>query len=142
MEAVTTETAFWVLVGIALIWVWKVLNWLWLKPKKLERILKEQGLQGTPYRILFGDSKEMYKMQMEAKSKPLNLSDDIAPRVSAFVHQTVNKYGICLCFTFYYYYLFLSAVCFIGMNWPCLKYLDYLCFLCLSAFWSEDFIYF
>jgi len=28
-----------------LIWAWKILNWLWFKPKRLEKLLGEQDFQ-------------------------------------------------------------------------------------------------
>ena len=75
-------------------WAWKVLSSLWLRPKRLERLLREQGLQGNPYKLVVGDVWEMVKMGNEAKSKPMNLLDDIAPRVSSFFYNTINKHGI------------------------------------------------
>nr|QFS19032.1 cytochrome P450 72A66v2 [Medicago truncatula] len=78
---------------IGLIWSWKVLNWLWLKPKKLEKLLKEQGLKGNPYRLLVGDMKEYFNMEKEAKSKSMNLSDDITPRVIPYYNESVRIHG-------------------------------------------------
>lgn len=42
----------------------------------------------------FGDMKESSTMLTEAKSKPMKLCHDIAPRVIPFLHQTVNIHGI------------------------------------------------
>nr|BAL45206.1 cytochrome P450 monooxygenase [Glycyrrhiza uralensis] len=78
---------------LAVTWAWRMLNWLWLRPKKLERLLREQGLQGNPYRLIVGDLKDLMKMRKEAKSKPMNLSDDILPRVFPYVQQSVTKHG-------------------------------------------------
>ncbi|KAI4351462.1 hypothetical protein L6164_005831 [Bauhinia variegata] len=72
---------------------WNVLNWVWLRPKRLERRLREQGLQGNSYRFLIGDTNQILQMRREAKAKPMRLSDDIVPRVAAFDLQTINKYG-------------------------------------------------
>jgi len=83
-----------VLVGIIVItWAWRVVNWLWLRPKKLERYLRQQGLAGNPYRFMNGDLKEISMAKEEACSKPMSLSHDIAPRVSPFHHRLVNTYG-------------------------------------------------
>ncbi|XP_061345035.1 cytochrome P450 72A68-like [Gastrolobium bilobum] len=82
-----------VTVILTLIGVWKMLNRLWLRPKKLEMLLRKQGLRGSPYRFLVGDIKEMLKMGKEAQSKPMTLSDDIVPRVVSFIHQKINKHG-------------------------------------------------
>ncbi|KAK2422927.1 cytochrome P450 72A68 [Trifolium repens] len=82
-----------ILVTLCSIWSWKVLNWLWLRPKKLEKLLREQGLQGNPYKILLGDTNDLFKMEKEARSKPMNLSDDIAPRVIPYIQQSVKIHG-------------------------------------------------
>ncbi|XP_024961110.1 cytochrome P450 CYP72A219-like [Cynara cardunculus var. scolymus] len=73
--------------------VWRVLNWLWFEPKKAEKGLRDQGLDGSWYRFMFGDLKEMAQMTIEAKSKPMSLSHDIAPRVFPFFHKAVNTHG-------------------------------------------------
>ncbi|CAI9089120.1 OLC1v1023630C1 [Oldenlandia corymbosa var. corymbosa] len=72
---------------------WRILNWVWFKPKKLEKQLKKQGLKGTPYKFLFGDIKEILKMDAEAKKKPINFTDDIIPRVMPFIHKAINENG-------------------------------------------------
>ncbi|KAG5055990.1 hypothetical protein JHK85_008500 [Glycine max] len=83
-----------VILILALTLAWRVLNWLWLRPKRLERLLREQGLQGNPYRLLVGDLKEIMNMQKEVTSKPMNLSHDIVPRVFSFLQHTLNTHGI------------------------------------------------
>ncbi|PQQ18731.1 cytochrome P450 CYP72A219-like [Prunus yedoensis var. nudiflora] len=83
---------FWV--SIVITWAWRVLNWVWLRPKRLERCLRQQGLAGNSYRLLVGDTKESSMMVKEAKSKPMNLSQDITPRVLPFLHQSVTTYGM------------------------------------------------
>ncbi|KAE8124616.1 hypothetical protein FH972_019483 [Carpinus fangiana] len=72
---------------------WRILNWLWLRPKYLERRLREQGFSGNSYRLLFGDMKDLSIMSKQAKSKPINFSDDISPRVVPIVHHTLKNYG-------------------------------------------------
>jgi len=84
---------------LSLIWAWRILNWLWLKPKKLEKLLREQGLKGNSYRLLVGDIKDLLKIRKKATSKPMNLSDDIVPRVYSFVQQSVAKHGMSLFIT-------------------------------------------
>ncbi|KAJ4977233.1 hypothetical protein NE237_002339 [Protea cynaroides] len=83
----------WVLCILIVWWGWKVLKWIWWKPKKLERLLKEQGIRITPYNLLMGDLKEIYRQLMGARSKPMNLSHDIIPRVLPFHFQIIQKYG-------------------------------------------------
>ncbi|PIA26880.1 hypothetical protein AQUCO_08600031v1 [Aquilegia coerulea] len=74
-------------------WTWKVFNWIWLKPKKLEKCLREQGLKGSSYKFLFGDIKEMIDYMNAARTKPMELSHQIVPRVMPFLHDNVQKYG-------------------------------------------------
>ncbi|XP_028763704.1 cytochrome P450 716A67-like isoform X1 [Neltuma alba] len=94
MEASRAKFAICGLLAIlVLVWAWKVVNWLWLRPKNLERLLRQQGLKGTQYKLLTGDSTQMFNMRVQAKSKPMNLSDDIIPRASPFLNHIVNKYG-------------------------------------------------
>ena len=76
-----------------LVCAWGVLNSMWLKPRRLEKCLRAQGLNGNSYRPFFGDLKELAMMLGEAKSKPISLSDDIVPRVIPFHVKTINKYG-------------------------------------------------
>ncbi|XP_043689496.1 cytochrome P450 CYP72A219-like [Telopea speciosissima] len=78
---------------LVVLWGWKVLEWIWWRPKKLERLLKEQGIKVTPYKLLLGDLKETQRLFEEARSKPINLSHDIVPRVLPFHLQTIQKYG-------------------------------------------------
>ncbi|MED6149695.1 hypothetical protein PIB30_064917 [Stylosanthes scabra] len=100
MIRVSSPTAVWwiIVVPLVLLWAWKLLNWLWLRPKRLEKLLRSQGLEGNKYRFLVGDSMEMYKMIKEgAKSQQQNsLSNDkdVAPRVFSFIHHTVHKFEI------------------------------------------------
>nr|XP_017246410.1 PREDICTED: cytochrome P450 CYP72A219-like [Daucus carota subsp. sativus] len=71
----------------------RILNWVWLRPRKLENILRKQGFKGNPYKFFFGDVKDLIKMGEEAKSKPIGLSDDILPRVVPGDVDTVEKNG-------------------------------------------------
>ncbi|XP_059659700.1 cytochrome P450 CYP72A219-like [Cornus florida] len=82
-----------VVVVVVVILTWRVLNWVWLRPRKLEKQLRQQGLSGNSYRLLFGDLKEMSEMIKEARSKPINLSDDIVHRITPFIHKSIHNYG-------------------------------------------------
>ncbi|KAL2331431.1 hypothetical protein Fmac_019012 [Flemingia macrophylla] len=88
-----TSACMVVIVIIGLTWARRMLNWLWIRPKRLERLLRDQGLQGNPYRLFVGDLKEILKIQSEAKSKPMNFSHDIVPQVFSYTQQSVNKHG-------------------------------------------------
>ncbi|KAK6229194.1 hypothetical protein SCA6_018145 [Theobroma cacao] len=79
-------------VGI-LVWGWRILDWVWMRPKRLERCLRKQGLTGNSYRFLSGDIKESFAMSRQARSKPMPLSDDITQYVGPFLHQTVKNSG-------------------------------------------------
>ncbi|XP_076946462.1 cytochrome P450 CYP72A219-like [Bidens hawaiensis] len=84
----------WCGVGIILVWcALSLLNWVWFKPKRMEKFLRKQGLNGSPYRFLFGDLKELVKMLKDAKSKPMNLNNDIVSRVFPFEHKSITAYG-------------------------------------------------
>ncbi|CAK9170861.1 unnamed protein product [Ilex paraguariensis] len=96
MEIMFSSPSVYCVSAIVLVLVicsWRVFDWLWLRPKKLEKRLREQGLSGNSYRLLFGDLKEMATMFKEAKSKPINLSDDMVPRVSPFIHKAITNNG-------------------------------------------------
>ncbi|XP_074373574.1 cytochrome P450 72A397-like [Apium graveolens] len=74
-------------------WTWRVLNWVWVKPRKMEKCLRQQGFHGNSYRFLSGDNKENSEMVKNALLKPINLSDDAVARAIPFIHHTVEKYG-------------------------------------------------
>ncbi|XP_021740748.1 cytochrome P450 CYP72A219-like [Chenopodium quinoa] len=79
---------------IIIAWVWKTLNWIWLKPKALEKRLTKQGLQGHPYKVLYGNTKDIAKMVNETNSKPMeSFSNDYVPRIFPFHLQTIKSYG-------------------------------------------------
>ncbi|KAK4425579.1 7-deoxyloganic acid hydroxylase [Sesamum alatum] len=72
---------------------WRFLDTYWFQPKKLEKILRKQGLTGNPYRFFFGDARETGRMFKETYSKPIGITDNIAPRVLPFITKTIQKYG-------------------------------------------------
>ncbi|KAM7503131.1 hypothetical protein LguiB_002035 [Lonicera macranthoides] len=78
---------------VVVLCAWRMLNWLWFKPKKFEKLLRRQGLKGNSYTFLFGDFKKLSMMIKEAKSKPINLSSDILPRVMPWVLDSISNYG-------------------------------------------------
>ncbi|KAM7266891.1 hypothetical protein ACFE04_009057 [Oxalis oulophora] len=60
---------------------WRVADWLWLKPKRLEKCLWQQGLRGNRYRLLVGDLKDLVRLTTDAKSRPMeSFNHDITPR--------------------------------------------------------------
>ncbi|CAA0813314.1 Cytochrome P450 72A15 [Striga hermonthica] len=50
-------------------------------------------LKGNSYRLLFGDFNQIRTLSREAKSKPINFTNNIIPRVIPFIHVAVRKYG-------------------------------------------------
>ncbi|KAF7836590.1 cytochrome P450 CYP72A219-like [Senna tora] len=72
----------------------RAVYWVYLKPKRIERILRSQGLKGNSYNFVYGDYKPMAMAIKEATSNPINLNDDhIAPRAVPFDHLIHKLYG-------------------------------------------------
>ncbi|KAF7849514.1 hypothetical protein BT93_L0702 [Corymbia citriodora subsp. variegata] len=84
MEVSIQSIVLAMLLAVLTTWAWRLVNWVWLGPKRLERLLRQQGLSGKPYTFLFGDLKENSRLLMEAKSKSISVSDDIKPRLMPF----------------------------------------------------------
>ncbi|CAI9089122.1 OLC1v1023631C1 [Oldenlandia corymbosa var. corymbosa] len=84
-----------IIITCAVIFVfgWRVLNWAWFEPKRLEKKLREQGFRGNPYQLIYGDFKEISSLFQQAHSKPINLSDDIVPRVDPHLPRTLESHG-------------------------------------------------
>ncbi|KAL2506271.1 Cytochrome [Abeliophyllum distichum] len=81
---------------VFVIWGWRIFDWIWLKPRKKERILRQQGFKGNSYtlmKVLFGDVKENSIEYAEALQKTINIDDVTVPRVMPFVHKTIERYG-------------------------------------------------
>ncbi|KAF5740435.1 secologanin synthase-like [Tripterygium wilfordii] len=93
MEASMVSIAALLVFAAILTWSWRVLNWVWLRPKKLERQLRQQGTGGNSYRFLVGDVKEISFMSKQSKSKPIDFSDDIRNRVMPFQSRLLKQYG-------------------------------------------------
>ncbi|XP_020251989.1 cytochrome P450 CYP72A219-like [Asparagus officinalis] len=89
-----SAAAFSLLSALFLYLTFRAYRSLWWKPKKLEKLLWQQGIKGNPYRVLYGDMKEEMRAFREAWSRPMDgLHHRIVPRVVSFMHQTVQKYG-------------------------------------------------
>ncbi|KAL8267244.1 hypothetical protein R6Q59_004588 [Mikania micrantha] len=82
-----------VAVAATVVYGWRFFNWAWLRPKRTEKSLREQGLTGNRYRFLFGDLKEVAKTAEQAKLKPIKLTDNIVPRVMPYFYTAANTYG-------------------------------------------------
>ncbi|OQU86592.1 hypothetical protein SORBI_3003G109766 [Sorghum bicolor] len=70
-------------------------EWAWLRPRRLERALRAQGIRGTAYRPLAGDAPLSYRLASEARSRaPLPPGcHAIVPRAMPLVHHTMNEHG-------------------------------------------------
>ncbi|KAL8142255.1 hypothetical protein V2J09_015287 [Rumex salicifolius] len=84
-------------VAVALVvaaWLWSMLNWVLLRPMRLERFLRKQGISGNAYRFFHGDMKQIQAMRAEATCNPMpTLSHDYLPRLRPFLHHTIQRYG-------------------------------------------------
>ncbi|URD74836.1 Secologanin synthase [Musa troglodytarum] len=85
---------------LLLAWALRTLNWAWWTPRRLERALRAQGLNGTLYRFPNGDLKENMRLAKEARSTPMSLTHDIVPRVLPFLRRAMDEYGK-ICFTWF-----------------------------------------
>ncbi|KAK6138710.1 hypothetical protein DH2020_027547 [Rehmannia glutinosa] len=79
--------------GILVLWAWQFFNWVWVKPRKTEKLFRKQGMKGSSYKFLFGDTKEAELMYKEAYSKPIDIHDDIAPRIMPNILHAIKTYG-------------------------------------------------
>lgn len=71
----------------------RLLNWLWLRPRRLDRALRAQGLRGTTYRPIYGDASRMEQLRKERQAKPLPPSHDIIPRVAPLFQEAMREHG-------------------------------------------------
>lgn len=65
---------------------------LW-RPLKLQKYLKQQGIAGSPYKILSGNLKDFADANKEAQARPMGLSHYIVPRVAPFQDEVFKTYG-------------------------------------------------
>ena len=83
-----------IVVVVIVRWGWNLLNWVWLKPKKLEKWLRNEGYNGNSYKLPSGDMAEFAKTVKEAGSKPIPITHDITSYALPFDHHIISKYGI------------------------------------------------
>ncbi|KAK3161341.1 hypothetical protein QOZ80_1BG0075920 [Eleusine coracana subsp. coracana] len=69
----------------------------WLRPQRLSRALRAQGLGGTAYRFPAGDLTENARLNAEVRSRPMPPCHDVVPRVMPHLLNTVKEHGnICI----------------------------------------------
>ncbi|KAG6393845.1 hypothetical protein SASPL_144419 [Salvia splendens] len=82
-----------ILLAAVIAWGVKLLNWVWLRPRRLQKLLRKQGLKGNSYRLLLGDMKDLISVMKQEQFKPIQLSDDLVPHMFPYFHQIITKYG-------------------------------------------------
>ncbi|KAL8246793.1 hypothetical protein R6Q59_008009 [Mikania micrantha] len=94
MDGVTITVVITCVIAVV-VCAWKMINMVWLRPKRLEKYLRTQGFNGNKYKFLFGDMKELSSMFQQSKSKHISIDDEdaVLPHVAAFNHQSLKKYG-------------------------------------------------
>lgn len=70
----------------------RLLDRLWWRPRRLERVLRAQGLRGRPYRFLVGDVLDDYLRENKGAPLPLRCHD-IGPYVAPSLHSAVREHG-------------------------------------------------
>ncbi|XP_016460904.1 cytochrome P450 CYP749A22 [Nicotiana tabacum] len=76
---------------IILFWIFKK---LWWSPIRVQFLMRSQGIQGPPYKFLYGNTKEIVEMKKDSISKSMDyLSHDIFPRILPHVFSWKNLYG-------------------------------------------------
>ncbi|XP_006644395.1 cytochrome P450 72A11-like [Oryza brachyantha] len=79
---------------VALWWAWLALDRAWLRPRRLERALRAQGLRGTPYRSPAGDVPLNARLNREARARTMPLGcHDVVPRAMPMFHQAIKENG-------------------------------------------------
>lgn len=79
---------------LLVVWIVRTLNWAWWDPRRLERALRAQGLNGSPYRFPFGDIKENNRLLQEVRATPMPLdSHDVIPRLLPLFQRHFRQYG-------------------------------------------------
>ena len=78
----------------ALRWGWRALERFLLRPRRLGRALRAQGLPGTAYSFPSGDMKEFGRLAAAACSRPMPpASHAVAPRALPFDHSITRQHG-------------------------------------------------
>ncbi|KAL6615627.1 hypothetical protein ACP70R_037897 [Stipagrostis hirtigluma subsp. patula] len=93
--AVVAVELLYALGGLVPLWLaWRALEWGWLRPRRLGRALRAQGLRGTAYRFPAGDLTDWGRLVAAERAKPLPLtSHAIGARVNPVVHKAVPAHG-------------------------------------------------
>jgi len=73
-------------------------EWAWLRPRRLGRALRAQGLRGTAYRPLAGDAPLADRLAREARSRPPLPPGchAVVPRAAPLFHHAIPEHGTCV----------------------------------------------
>ncbi|XP_020277057.1 cytochrome P450 CYP749A22-like isoform X3 [Asparagus officinalis] len=71
----------------------RFLRRVWWGPVRMEKMMEAQGVRGPRYKFPHGNAKEAEAMVKEARSRPMELSHTIAPRVEPYLHAWVKEHG-------------------------------------------------
>ncbi|RLN22438.1 cytochrome P450 72A13-like [Panicum miliaceum] len=98
MAASPWSLAFQGLLALLVVWAaYRAAERCWLRPRRLDRALRAQGLGGTVYRFPAGDLRENARLNEEARSRPMPLCHDVIPRIAPHLLNTVKEHGnICI----------------------------------------------
>ncbi|TVU37498.1 hypothetical protein EJB05_10814, partial [Eragrostis curvula] len=88
---VAVAAAAWLCLHVAA----RLVEALWLRPRRLERHFARHGVGGPGYRFFFGSSIELVRLMVDAASRPApaDAPHDVLPRVLAFYHHWRKLYG-------------------------------------------------
>lgn len=73
----------------------RAVEWAWLRPRRLQRELRAQGVRGTAYRPPVGDAPLADRLGREARSRPPLPPGfhGIVPRALPLVHHGMKEHG-------------------------------------------------
>ncbi|KAL5725771.1 hypothetical protein ACHQM5_008877 [Ranunculus cassubicifolius] len=66
---------------------------VWWYPIHIQKLFESQGIKGPSYKFLHGSTKAVLNMTRNATKSPMELTNDILPRVQPHVHLWVKLYG-------------------------------------------------
>nr|A0A517FNC4.1 RecName: Full=Cytochrome P450 CYP72A616; Short=PpCYP72A616 [Paris polyphylla]QDS03631.1 cytochrome P450 CYP72A616 [Paris polyphylla] len=83
------------LLAAAAAWVMRAAaEWLWWRPRRLERSLRSQGVDGNLYRFLNGDLKETVRLTKEARAQPISPpSHRFLHRINPLLLRAISHHG-------------------------------------------------
>ncbi|KAI5678843.1 hypothetical protein M9H77_09793 [Catharanthus roseus] len=72
----------------------RFLHRVWWIPSRIRRKMSSQGIQGPPYKFIYGSTKEIASLRNQSMGKPMdNISHDIFPRLQPHVYSWTRIYG-------------------------------------------------